>query len=188
MRRELLLAAMAAVLASPSFLMAQGKPAVANTAIQKASARPCKYETLWIDPAGDGSPEGRNFSASIKEKIAKSNKLRLVEKKDQAQVTFSNNKVSSRRDPTFDTSVDCTSDADSTDCYSADYHSHADSNGSSTRYVGPYDYTYEWQLVDTKTFLLLNSGLDVPIDLKHPRATAGAILKELGCGGASRGK
>ena len=188
MQRQTLVGSVAIILAFAPYAASQINPTMGNTSVKQASARPCRYERLWIDPAGDGTPEGRSFSASIRENIAKTNKLQMVEKKEEAQITFSDNKVSARRDPTLDSNVDCNSVGDSTDCYSADYHSHADSKGSSIKYIGPYQYTYAWQLVDTKTFKVLNSGLDVPIDLRHPGATASAILKVLGCVQTSKEK
>lgn len=49
---------------------------------------PCKYQTLWIDPAGDGSPSGRELMKALAADLAKSNTVELVGTKEQAQAAF----------------------------------------------------------------------------------------------------
>lgn len=49
---------------------------------------PCKYRTLWIDLAGDGSPNGREFMKNLADIIARTNAIEIVPAKKQAQAAY----------------------------------------------------------------------------------------------------
>src|SRR5690348_11337435 len=39
---------------------------------------PCKYQTVWLDPSADGSPQGREFIKKVAQEIKDTGMVRLV--------------------------------------------------------------------------------------------------------------
>jgi len=174
-----ILAVIGTLLLSSSILASQsGSKAPAKS---EPATSPCKYETLWLDPAADGSPQGREFIKKVAEDIRATGKVRLVKSRKEAQAMFGQVVTSEEDDPSSNTSVTCSNSKAGTDCYSDNFHTHADASGVYQHYTGPVSKTYGWTFLDTKTLLGLNTYPGFVVDFKHPEGTAQGILKGLGC-------
>ena len=107
--------------------------------------------------------------------------VKLVESRKEAQAMFGQVVTSEEDDPSSNASVECSNSKSGTDCYSDNFHTHADSSGVYQYYTGPKSKTYGWTFLDTKTLLGLNAYPGFVVDFKHPEAAAQGILKGLGC-------
>jgi hypothetical protein len=142
---------------------------------------PCKYEKLWVDPAADGSPAGREFVHKLIDALHESGAVEVVDKRKDAEAIFEDQVVSEKIAPSDNPNINCTNSKSTTDCYSDNYRAHADQSGVSIIYTGPASKSYRWMLFDRKTYLTLNSRSNISIDFKHPKVVAAEILKNLGC-------